>query len=170
MTMDEALTKRHQAGTGILLAVAAVAYVADRISKAWVVANIDIGEEVSVLADFVQIWHTENAGAAFGLFQGGGVIFIVIAVVAVGAVAWVHLTGRLRGALAAVLLGLVLGGALGNLTDRLIDGSVTDFISVGLGSLRWPTFNLADASVFIGVVGLVFWLSALDRRAAARAA
>ena len=71
---------------------------------------------------------------------------------------------------AAALLGLVLGGTLGNLTDRLIDGSVPDFVSVGFGSLRWPTFNVADSSVVIGILGLVLLLSVLDRRTAASAA
>ena len=86
------------------------------------------------------------------------------------AIGWVHLTGRLRGAVAAVLLGLVLGGTLGNLTDRLIDGSVTDFVSVGIGSLRWPTFNVADSAVVVGIIGIVLYLSYLDRRATTRAA
>jgi signal peptidase II len=64
----------------------------------------------------------------------------------------------------------VLGGTLGNLTDRLLDGSVPDFVSVGIGTLRWPTFNVADASVVVGILGLVLFLSVLDRRAAASAA
>jgi signal peptidase II len=170
MNMSDASVRPLRAESGLLLVVAAVAYLADRLTKAWVVANIDIGEQVSVLGDVVQIWHTENSGAAFGLFQDAGVVFIVVGIAATAAVVWVHLTGRIRGAPAVALLGLVLGGALGNLTDRLIDGSVTDFISVGIGDWRWPTFNIADSSVFVGVVGLIIVLSALDRRAATHAA
>ena len=151
--------------TGLLLGVATVVYVADRLTKAWVVANVDIGQQVSALGDLVQIWHTENEGAAFGLLQGGGVLFIVVGLATLGAIAWFHVTGRVRGSLAAGLLGLILGGTLGNLTDRLVDGSVTDFVSVGIGSLRWPTWNVADASVVVGIVGLVVLLSVLDRRA-----
>jgi signal peptidase II len=69
-----------------------------------------------------------------------------------------------------VLLGLVLGGTLGNLTDRLVDGSVTDWVSVGIGSIRWPTWNVADAAVVCGILGILVYLSVLDRRAAARTA
>ena len=162
--------RRPWAESGLLLTVAALVYLVDRLTKTWVVANIDLGEQVNVVGDFIQIWHTENEGAAFGLLQGGGMVFIAVGLVTLLAIAWVHVTGRLRGAPAAALLGLVLGGTLGNLTDRLMDGSVPDFVSVGFGTLRWPTFNVADASVVIGILGLVLLLSVLDRRTAASAA
>jgi signal peptidase II len=156
--------------TGLLLATAAVTYLVDRVTKAWIVANVEVGEQIPVIGDLVQIWHTENEGAAFGLLQGGGVLFLVVGLVTLIVISWVHLTGRLRGVPAAVLLGLVLGGTLGNLTDRLVDGSVTDWVSVGIGSLRWPTWNVADAAVVCGILGLILYLSILDRRAAARTA
>lgn len=158
------------AESGLLLATGVVVYLLDRITKAWVVANVEVGERIPVIGDLVQIWHTENEGAAFGLLQGGGFIFLLVGFGTLAVITWVHLTGRLRGAPAAVLLGFVLGGTLGNLTDRLIDGSVTDWVSVGIGSLRWPTWNVADAAVVCGILGLVLYLSILDRRTAARAA
>jgi signal peptidase II len=156
--------------TGLLLATAAVTYLVDRVTKAWIVANVEVGEQIPVIGDLVQIWHTENEGAAFGLLQGGGLLFLVVGIVTLVVISWVHLAGRLRGVPAAVLLGLVLGGTLGNLTDRLVDGSVTDWVSVGIGSLRWPTWNVADAAVVCGILGLILYLSILDRRAAARTA
>jgi signal peptidase II len=63
-----------------------------------------------------------------------------------------------------VVLGLVLGGTLGNLLDRIRLGYVTDFISVGIGSLRWPTWNVADASIVVGILALVAYLMLLDPR------
>jgi signal peptidase II len=158
------------AETGLLLATAAVTYLLDRVTKAWIVANVEVGERIPVIGDVIQIWHTENEGAAFGLLQGGGVLFLVVGIGTLIVISWVHLTGRFRGAPAAILLGLVLGGTLGNLTDRLVDGSVTDWVSVGIGSLRWPTWNVADAAVVCGILGLILYLSILDRRAAARTA
>jgi signal peptidase II len=156
--------------TGLLLATAALVYLLDRITKAWIVANVDVGEQIRVLGDLVQVWHTENEGAAFGLLQGGGALFLVVGLGTLVVIAWVHATGRLRGSAAAILLGLVLGGTLGNLTDRLVDGSVTDWISVGIGSIRWPTWNVADAAVVCGILGILVYLSFLDRRAATRTA
>jgi signal peptidase II len=140
------------------------------VTKAWIVANVDVGEQIPVLGNLVQIWHTENEGAAFGLLPGGATIFALVGIATVVVVVGVHLTGRLQGVTAAVLLGMVLGGTLGNLIDRLLDGKVVDWVSVGIGSIRWPTFNVADASVVLGIVGLVVYLSILDRRAAARPA
>jgi signal peptidase II len=158
------------AESGVLLATAAVVYLADRLTKAWVVANVDIGEQIPVIGDVLQIWHTENEGAAFGLLPGGGIVFLVVGFVTLIAIGWVHFTGRVRGAAAAVLLGMILGGTLGNLTDRLIDGSVTDWVSVGIGSIRWPTFNVADSSVVVGILGLILLLSIHDRRTATNTA
>jgi signal peptidase II len=158
------------AESGVMLATAAVVYLADRLTKAWVVANVDIGEQIPVIGDVLQIWHTENEGAAFGLLPGGGIVFLVVGFVTLIAIGWVHFTGRVRGAAAAVLLGMILGGTLGNLTDRLIDGSVTDWVSVGIGSLRWPTFNVADSSVVVGILGLVLLMSIHDRRTATNTA
>ena len=156
--------------TGLLLATAAVVFLADRLTKAWIVANVEVGEKIPVLGDFLQIWHTENQGAAFGLLPGAATIFALVGVVTVVVVIWIHLTGRLAGTTAAVLLGMVLGGTMGNLIDRALNGKVVDWVSVGIGALRWPTFNVADASVVLGIVGLVVYLSILDRRAAAHPA
>ncbi len=167
LPMSDSRMRRPWTETGLLATTAAAVYLLDRITKAWIVANVDVGEQIRVAGDLVQIWHTENEGAAFGLLQGGGLVFILVGVATLVAIGWVHATGRARGVPAAILLGLVLGGTLGNLTDRLADGSVPDFVSVGLGDIRWPTFNVADASVVIGILGLVLLLSLLDRRAAA---
>lgn len=168
--MSRLALRNAWAETGLLLATAAAVYLLDRVTKAWIVANVEVGEQIRVIGDLVQVWHTENEGAAFGLLQGGGVLFLVVGVGTLAVIAWVHASGRLCGAPAAVLLGLVLGGTLGNLTDRLVDGSVTDWVSVGIGSIRWPTWNVADAAVVCGILGIIVYLSILDRRAAARPA
>lgn len=162
--MSSARPRPPLSETGIVAGMAALVFLADRATKAWIVANVEIGEQIPVIGSFVQIWHTENHGAAFGLLQGGLILFVAVAIVASVGVAWVHLTGRVRGPLAAVFLGMVAGAALGSLADRLDDGAATDFISVGIGSLRWPTFNVADASLVVGIGGLILLLSILDRR------
>jgi signal peptidase II len=167
--MSRTALRNTWAESGLLLATAAVVYLLDRITKAWVVANVEIGERSQSSAMSSDLAHGEP-GAAFGLLQGGRLVFLLVGFGTLAVITWVHLTGRLRGAAAAVLLGFVLGGTLGNLTDRLIDGSVTDWVSVGVGSLRWPTWNVADAAVVCGILGLVLYLSIVDRRTAARTA
>ena len=108
---------------------------------------------------FFQIVYVYNTGAAFGLFKDLGTVFVLIALVVVGAI--VYYSRRLtRGQwLLRTALGLQLGGALGNLIDRVRLGHVIDFIDVGIGNTRWYTSNLADVSIVVGVIllGCVMW-------------
>lgn len=152
----------------ILLLTALAILVADQVTKALVVANLAIGERTPLLGDLVQIWHAQNRGAAFSLFQGGTIIFLAVSVLSIGMVAYFYRTLRDRSPWLHVVLGVVLGGTLGNFTDRLRQGYVTDWLSVGFGDTRWPTFNVADSSVVVGIGILVLYLflSNPDRREA----
>jgi signal peptidase II len=148
----------------ILLGTAAVIYVADQVTKALVAASITPGERIDILGDVVQLWHAQNTGAAFSLFPGQLWLFLVVAAVALVMVAYFHRTLRDRSPWLQVVLGMILAGTLGNLTDRLRKGYVVDFISVGLGDLRWPTFNVADSSVVMGILILVAYLTISEQR------
>ena len=152
--------------TVILVATAALVFVADQATKALVVAGLDYGERVDVIGDFVQLWHLRNTGAAFSLLPGATWLFVPVTILALGMVAYFHRQFRDRGPWIHVLLGVILGGALGNLTDRLRLGYVVDFVSVGIGDLRWPAFNVADPSVVIGIGLLVVYLTFFDGRQA----
>lgn len=154
-------TNRHVV---LLVAVAIVLYVADQVSKALVVANIDPGERISVIGDVVQLWHVRNEGAAFSLLQGATWLFIPVHLFAIGLVIYFARAFRERGPWIHVVLGAVLAGSLGNLTDRVRLGYVVDFLSVGIGDLRWPTFNVADPSIVIGILLLVAYLTFVDGR------
>jgi signal peptidase II len=103
---------------------------------------------IPALAGIFRLTHTSNTGAVFGLFQGSGMFFAVLAVVVAGAIIYFHLTLPGGQWLLRLALGLQLGGALGNLTDRLRQGHVTDFIDVG----PWYIFNLADMAIVGGVI------------------
>jgi signal peptidase II len=148
----------------LLLATAAALYVADQATKALVVANLAYGERVPILGDVVQLWHLRNTGAAFSLLPGAQWLFIPITIVALGMVAYFHMQFRDRGPWIHVILGAILAGSLGNLTDRVRFGYVTDFVSVGIGDLRWPAFNVADPAVVIGILLLVGYLTFVDPR------
>ena len=142
----------------ILLLTGLAILVADQLTKALVVANLVPGARVLVLGDLVQIWHAQNRGAAFSLFQGGSIFFLVVSVLSLGMVAYFHRTLRDRAWWVHLVLGIVLGGTLGNFIDRLRQGYVTDWISVGVGDTRWPTFNVADSSIVVGIGALVLYL------------
>jgi signal peptidase II len=142
----------------VLLLTALTLLVADQVTKALVVADLAIGQRVAVIGDVVQVWHVQNRGAAFSLFQGGTIVFLVVSLLSVGMVVYFHRDLRNRSPWLHVVLGMVLGGTLGNFVDRLRQGYVTDWLSVGLRDTRWPTFNIADASVVVGIGILVLYL------------
>lgn len=153
-----------------LLGTAAVLLIADQVSKALVVANVPVGGQVNVIGDVVQIWHAQNRGAAFSLFQNSFVLFLLVGVVAVGLIGYFAWSLRGRSVWYFALLGVILAGTLGNLTDRirheLFVGQqyVTDFVSVGIGTLRWPTFNVADSCLVVGILVFVVALLIMDAR------
>jgi signal peptidase II len=149
---------REKKWAGLLLPVVALlTLVIDRISKRVVMTNFRPGESwnpVTVLERWVSLTYVTNTGAAFGMFPDYGVVFMVIAVVVILVIVFYyrHLPGEQR--LVQTSLGLQLGGALGNLVDRLLYGHVIDFIDFKV----WPVFNVADSSIFVGVVILAFHL------------
>ena len=165
---SEGSTKAGFSKTVILLLTALTILVADQLTKALVVANLAVGEQARLLGDLVQVWHAQNRGAAFSLFQGGTVVFLIVSVLSIGMVAYFHRSLRDRSLWLHVVLGIVLGGTLGNFIDRLRQGYVTDWLSIGIGDTRWPTFNVADSSVVIGIGILVVYLflTSPDRREA----
>ncbi|MFZ1947949.1 MAG: signal peptidase II [bacterium] len=128
----------------------------DQITKLAIVARFSRGEEIDLLGSFLRLGHARNSGAVFGILRGSGNYFAAFSVVAAVIVGVVVYFARQSPARTKIALGLVLGGALGNLVDRLRLGSVVDFIDIGVGeSVRWPSFNVADLAITVGVIMLV---------------
>ena len=129
---------------------------------------------VEVIGEWVQLRLVYNQGAAFGLHLGvwSRWIFLVIAVVAVILLYRLARSSSPRDVVRQVACGLVAGGAAGNLVDRIRSAQgVVDFIDIGVGATRWPTFNVADMGVSCGAIALAISLWAEDaRRAKAQAA
>jgi signal peptidase II len=148
----------------VLLGTAALVYLLDQASKALVVANLRVGDRQQIVGDLVQLWHAQNAGAAFSLFQGGQILFLVVTAFALGMIVYFHRSFRGQSRWLQLVLGVILGGTLGNLTDRVRLGYVTDFVSVGFGDTRFPTFNVADSAIVLGIGVLVIYLALLDGR------
>lgn len=154
----------------VVLAGTAVALlVADQVTKALVVANVPVGARYDVIGDLAQVWHVHNTGAAFSILPGATWLFVPVTVIAIGMVAYFHRVLRDHGLWVQVILGAILAGALGNLADRLRLGYVIDFVSLGIGDVRFPTFNVADSAVVLGIGALVAVLTFLERPQAAEA-
>lgn len=145
------------------LAVAAVTAALDQASKLWLLLAFDLGARgVVPVTPFFDLVLTWNRGISYGLFQQDGPLgqWALLALTAIAVVLlWMWLA-RTDNRLAALSLGLVIGGAVGNAVDRLAHGAVADFalfhVTWGGASYQWYVFNLADAAIVAGVVGLLY--------------
>jgi len=134
----------------------------DQWAKSWVRSNIAFGASWGPewLAPFARIVHWYNTGAAFGLFQGMGTVFIILAfVISIAILIYYPRVPRQDWTL-RLAMSLQMAGALGNLIDRLTIGHVTDFIAIG----SFPVWNIADASITVGVFVLLLGIWLQERR------
>ena len=143
-----------------LLSIASIIVGLDQWTKDLVRTLIPFGKSWSPwlwLEPYARIVHWQNTGAAFGLLQNFGVVFTILAFLV--AIAILYYFPRVPRSEWAMRLAMVmqLGGAVGNLIDRLTQGTVTDFISVG----SFAVFNVADASISVGTTILILavWIS-----------
>ena len=139
-----------------LLTISALIILADRFTKVWVENHIPMGGAIPVIPRVLRITHWTNEGAAFSLFAGSAspqlVRWVLVAFALVLALAVLIALVRLgsRFTLTTVALALIFAGALGNVHDRILYGSVVDFIEVHIFAYHWPDFNVADSSVVTG--------------------
>ena len=138
------------------LIISLVIVILDQLSKYLVAANMEIGQSIVIINNFLYITYVRNPGAAFGMLPYQTIFFIIITVIVVFLIVFYYryLSGNhlwLRLALA-----LQLGGAIGNLIDRIREGYVVDFINF---TIFPPVFNLADSAIVIGIALFIiaFW-------------
>ena len=148
-----ASVSRSRTGAILWFALALLVILADQASKAG--ANDGLAASWIQVTGFFNLVLLRNTGSAFSfLADAGGWQKLLFSAVAIGvsaamaAVIWKHSAEKLAPAAAA----LVLGGAIGNLIDRLMLGSVTDFIDLHIGDIHWPAFNIADSAIVLGVI------------------
>jgi signal peptidase II len=120
----------------------------DQITKFLIIGYLPLFDSIEILP-FLHIVNIRNTGAAFGMFKSlGSSFFIGISVIAI-----IFVTNLLiRNIYNSLGLSLVLGGATGNLIDRILYGKVVDFIDFSIGSYHWPSFNVADSALSVGII------------------
>ncbi len=157
----------------LLAILAGAVLILDQATKELVRTQLDFGEiwmPIEAIRPYMHIVHWSNTGAAFGMFQQGGMVFTILAIVVSAAIIWYYRDSDSATWLVRIALGLQLGGALGNLTDRLLHATeVTDFIWFGF----FPAvFNVADGAISLGValLALDMLLEYLRNRKTAAAA
>lgn len=131
----------------------------DQLSKEWLIGVLNQrGNEPMTLTSFFNLVMVWNHGVSFGMLSEPGtqvryfLIGVALVIVAIMGLWLYHCTTRW----VAGAIGLVIGGAIGNVIDRIRFGAVADFFDFHLYGVHWPAFNIADASIFIGVALLVW--------------
>ena len=143
----------------LFVVITVVWFVLDRYTKLRVVSELRLHESHEVIKDVFEIHSTRNYGIAFSLFSNAGSL-VVIGTLVVGALLFYFMTRVDPNDMLMVVGGaLITAGALGNLVDRVKDGYVVDFLQFP----RFPTFNVADVGITIGVV-LVLLSQLIDMR------
>ena len=125
----------------------------DRVTKIIAIDQLTASGPIAFLPAFLDFALVYNTGGAFGLFEGGGVLFVGVAAVAVIAII-VYLTrARQLQVLLVITLSLISGGAIGNAYDRAVSGAVPDFIHTLF--VEFPVFNVADMALTLGEIALI---------------
>ncbi|MCF7689530.1 MAG: signal peptidase II [Cephaloticoccus sp.] len=135
----------------------------DQATKLWIISRLPLGSygpfnSITVIPDFFYLVHVGNTGAAWSLLTGKSSLLAFVAVATLFAIyLWRQALG-LRDRLAQVAFGLLCGGIIGNLVDRIQHQHVVDFLDFHFGSYVYPTFNVADSGICVGVL-LYMWHS-----------
>lgn len=130
----------------------------DQLTKKLVVDNMELGESIQVIENFLYITSHRNPGAAWGILAGQMWFFyIVTIVVIVGLVVYIQKMAK-QHVLLGTALALMLGGAIGNFIDRVLHQEVVDFVHTYIFGYNFPIFNVADSALTVGVVLLIIFM------------
>ncbi len=144
-----------------LWALIATVFVFDQLTKYWVNARLPLGSYGSsglpVIPGFFNLVHVGNTGAAWSMFSGKSTGLALLAGATLLAIFFWRRQLGLRQASVQFSFGLLCGGIIGNLVDRLVHGHVIDFIDLHFGNYTYPTFNVADSGICVGVFWYVLW-------------
>ena len=156
----------------VLFAIALVVLAADQATKAWIRSRLPFntyGEAngaIPVVRGFLYIVHVGNTGAAWSIFSGRSFLLAALAAATLFAIFLGRKALGLTGRYAQVCFGLLCGGIAGNLVDRILRGHVIDFLDFHFGSYIYPTFNVADSAICVGVALYILASLKPARRAA----
>ncbi|MGD8962476.1 MAG: signal peptidase II [Desulfobacterales bacterium] len=146
-----------------LAAIAGAIIFLDQATKEIVLRSIPLNATLPVIDGFFNLTHIHNPGGAFGLMANlspvmRSIIFLFISSLAVGLIFYFYKKTPEHYAWLSAAFALIFGGAIGNLIDRIRFGRVVDFLDFYLGNLHWPTFNVADSAISIGIGIFLFHL------------
>lgn len=138
-----------------------VVIAADQVTKAAIAARLPFGSYgpagITIFPDFFYLVHVGNTGGAWSVFAGRSVALAMVGIVVLAAVFYWRRQLGLAAPFAQWCFGLFVGGSVGNIIDRLRHGHVIDFLDFHFGDYIYPTFNVADSAICVGVITYVIW-------------
>ncbi len=138
----------------MILILSLIFLIIDQISKILVVKFLDLNS-VTVIKNFFYLTYTNNTGAAFSILTDKRIFLVLVGIIIIILLIYYLKKHQIKNTINKIAFALVIGGSLGNLIDRIIRGSVVDFIDIKIFSYNFPIFNLADTFITIGVLLLL---------------
>ncbi|MCJ7772826.1 MAG: signal peptidase II [Desulfobacterales bacterium] len=152
-----------------LTLIAGTIIVLDQITKALILKYLPLYNIITVIPGFFNITHIQNPGGAFGFManQGPGlrsILFLFVSAIAIGVIFFFYKTTPSKDKWLTTGLSLIFGGAIGNLIDRIRFGKVVDFLDFYIREdLHWPSFNIADSAITIGITIFIIQMLFKDK-------
>lgn len=134
-----------------VLIVGIIVAVSDQFSKYLVRQSFDLGETVPVIEGFFNLTYLRNTGAAWGILDGYNIWLGILSIIVLAGLIFFRRSFISNVLEHKIALGCLMGGIVGNLVDRLRLGYVTDYLDFYINNHHWPSFNIADAAICIGV-------------------
>lgn len=128
----------------------------DFFSKAWAEKTLSQIAQIKILNDWLTFRLVYNTGGVFGIMQGNAGFFHIITGLALFLL-FIYFVRSHEGKIFNLAMSFVLGGALGNFSDRFFRHGVVDFIDMGVGVYRWPTYNVADIFILLGAFFMLLY-------------
>lgn len=135
----------------------------DQLTKQLVKRNMDLGESIEVFGEFLKITSHRNAGAAWGILQGQMAFFYIVTAFVLAMMVYLYIKEAKGKPIVQIGIALLVAGAIGNLIDRVMYQQVIDFVDVLIVNYSFPIFNVADASLTIGVILLLAYYLFIDK-------
>lgn len=138
-----------------IIILSLICLIIDQITKILVIKILPLSGSIEIIKNFFYIIPTNNTGAAFSILIGQRIFLILITIAILAFLIQYIKKNKIERKIDIISFSFIIGGSLGNLIDRIIRGSVIDFISLKLGNYNFPIFNIADTLIVVGVILLL---------------
>ncbi len=143
-------SQNNKKGIIVLVITTLLVIILDQFTKLWVSRWLLMYQPINILGDYLRLTVVHNYGLVWGIPFKNNFSYYILPVLGIGVILLIAFKATTR--FQSFIYGMILAGAIGNLIDRVRLGYVIDFIDMGIKNLRWPTYNIADMSIVIGIV------------------